>query len=163
MASNSTVCAHNVSTNTLNVATGLKKPVLSVNAATTLTADQSGSFVVLGVVGTEQAASTGFNVDLPPPERGLEYTIMLAAPSIANNSNAAITVTSNSLGSTAADLIVGILVCGSANDASVVAVADTITFVHNKSTAGDHVHLVSDGTNWFARIFYDVDDAVTLG
>ena len=43
-----------------------------------------------------------------------------------------------------------------------MAVADTITFVHNKATAGDYAELVCDGTNWFLTARYDVDDAITL-
>ena len=156
MASNSTVCAHNVSTNTLNVVTGIRKPVLTVTSATTLTADQGGSFVVLGAVGA--AIGSSFNIDLPPPERGLEYVLFIAGTDMGGNT---ITVTSNSHASTAANLIIALRICGSADDASVASVADIITF-DTPATTGDHVHLSCDGTNWFARIIYDVDNAVTL-
>ena len=52
-----------------------------------LTAADCGN-ILLGVVGTQQAAGTGFNLNLPTPARGLHYRFTLAAPSIANNSNA---------------------------------------------------------------------------
>ena len=43
--------------------------VLNVNAAKNLSKDDCG-FVVLGVVGTQQAAGTGFGVKLPTPAKG---------------------------------------------------------------------------------------------
>jgi hypothetical protein len=94
----------------------------------------------------------------------LWYKIIFVGPSIANNSNAAITVTSNSDdSSTAANLIVGsVLGSGAANGANVTSVADVVTFVHNKATAGDFVELWCDGTNWIAEARYDVDDAMTI-
>ncbi len=121
--------------------------------------------VTIGVVGTQTAVSKGFNIDLPAPAAGLHYKIIFVGPSIANNSNAAITVTSNSDDSgTAANLIVG-SVLGSGNDdgANVTTAADLITFVHNKATAGDFVELWCDGTNWICEARYDVDGAITLG
>ena len=126
--------------------------------------DADCGIVTIGVVGTETAASKGFNIDLPAPAPGLWYKIIFVGPSIANNSNAAITVTSNSdNSSTAANLIVG-SVLGSGDDqgANVTSVADIVTFVHNKATAGDFVELWCDGTNWIAEARYDVDAAVTL-
>ena len=136
--------------------------VTSVNAAKNLSVHESG-YIILGVVGTQQAVGTGFNVNLPTPKRGAWYKFILAAPSIANNSNAAITITSTSDGSTAANLIIG-NIRGHGNDegANVVSAVDLITFVHNVSTAGDMAEVWSDGTNWFADIVYDVDSSVTL-
>jgi hypothetical protein len=128
-----------------------------------LTAADCG-IVTIGVVGTETAVSKGFNIDLPTPAAGLWYKIIFVGPSIANNSNAAITVTSNSDdSSTAANLIVGSFL-GSGDDqgANVTSVADLITFVHAKATAGDFVELWCDGTNWIAEGRYDVDAALTL-
>tara|TARA_E500000178_G_scaffold280090_1_gene280040 strand:+ start:569 stop:1123 length:555 start_codon:yes stop_codon:yes gene_type:complete len=121
-------------------------------------------YITIGVVGTETAASKGYNIDLPTPASGLWYKIVFVGPSIANNSNAAITVTSNSDdSSTAANLIVG-QIAGQGDDdgANVVAVADLITFVHAKATAGDYVELFSDGTNWIVDAQYDADGAITL-
>ena len=136
--------------------------VKSVNAATNLSTDDCGT-VILGVVGTEQAVGTGFNVNLPAPVRGAYFKFILAAPSIANNSNAAITITTTSDGTTAANLGIGMVEGGAANEgANVVSVADVVTFVHNKATAGDFAECVSDGTNWFFLIKYDADDSMTL-
>ena len=136
--------------------------VTNVNSATSLAVTEAGT-VILGVVGTAQAAGTGFNVNLPTPQRGVWYRFMLGAPSIANNSNAAITVTATSDGSTAANIALG-MVEGTGNDdgANVVAGVDKITFVHNKATAGDHALCVCDGTNWFCVVKYDVDASITL-
>ena len=137
--------------------------VTNVNASKTLTIQESGTIILGAAVGTEQAAGTGFNVYLPTPQRGIWYIFILRAPSIANNSNAAITVTATSDGSTAADIALG-MVEGTGDDegANVVAVADVITFVHNKATAGDHAKCVCDGTNWFVVAKYDADGSITL-
>ena len=134
------------------------------NSQTQLTKDDCG-IVTIGVVGTETAATKGYNIDLPAPEAGLYYRIVFVGPSIANNSNAAITVTSNSdNSSTAANLIVGsVLGNGDDNGANVTSAADVITFVHNIATAGDFAELWCDGTNWILDARYDADGAITLG
>ena len=136
--------------------------VTNVTAAKTLAPPESGT-VILGVVGTQQAAGTGFNVYLPTPQRGLWYNFVLGAPSIASNSNAAITVTATSDGSTASNIALG-MVEGTGDDqgANVVAGVDVLTFVHAKATAGDHATFVCDGTNWFVTAKYDVDASITL-
>ena len=145
---------------------GARVPILALGDGISdrqLTKGECG-IVTIGVVGTETAVSKGFNIDLPTPAVGLWYKIIFVGPSIANNSNAAITVTSNSDdSSTAANLIVG-SVLGSGDDqgANVTSVADVCTFVHNKATAGDFVELWCDGTNWIAEARYDVDAAVTI-
>jgi hypothetical protein len=133
-------------------------------SARQLTTAETG-IVTIGVIGTETAVTKGFNIDLPAPAAGLHYKIIFVGPSIAANANAAITVTSNSDdSSTAADLIVGSVLGSAANaGANVTAVADLITFVHAKATAGDFVELWCDGTNWICEIRYDVDGAITLG
>ena len=136
--------------------------VLNVTAAKNLSKDDCG-FVVLGVVGTQQAAGTGFNVNLPTPAKGLYFKFMLGAPSIANNSNAAITVTATSNGTSAANIMLGQVVGGAANEgANVVSPVDVVTFVHNKATAGDFLECWCDGTNWFALAQYDADGSITL-
>jgi hypothetical protein len=139
-----------------------KEKVTSINADQNLGEDDCG-LVILGVVGTEQAAGTGFNLNLPAPKRGLYFKFFLAAPSIADNGNAAITVTCTSDGTTAADLAVG-MVEGGGDDqgANVVSAVDILTFVHNKATAGDHAEFWCDGTNWFVIAKYDADGSVTL-
>ena len=136
--------------------------VTNVTAAKTLAPTESGT-VILGVVGTQQAAGTGFNVYLPTPQRGLWYNFVLGAPSIASNSNAAITVTATSDGSTASNIALG-MVEGTGDDqgANVVAGVDVLTFVHNKATAGDQALFICDGTNWYVNAIYDVDASITL-
>ena len=138
----------------------VKHNVTNVNATKTLTPEESG-VIVLGVVGTQQAAGTGFAVKLPTPRRGLWYKFILAAPAVANNSDAAITVTTTSDGSSAADLAVGtVMVNGTITN--VVAVVDVLTFVHNKATAGDRAMCVCDGTNWFFDVVGDAAGSITL-
>ena len=136
--------------------------VTNVNAAKTMSPAESG-LVILGVVGTEQAAGTGFNVQLPTPQSGIWYRFFLGAPSIANNSNAAITITTTSDGSTASNIALG-MVEGTGDDegANVVAGVDVLTFVHNKALAGDHATFVCDGTNWFVTAKYSIDNSITL-
>ena len=137
--------------------------VTNVNEAKTLTIGESGTVILGAAVGTEQADDLGFNVYLPTPQRGIWYNFILRAPSIANNSNAAITVTATSDGSSAANIAIG-NVRGHGDDqgANVVAVADTITFVKAKATAGDNAEIWCDGTNWNADIVYDAAASVTL-
>ena len=79
----------------------------------------------------------------------------------ANNSDAAITVTTTSNGSTAADLAVGHVATNNAST-NVVAVVDVLTFVHNKATAGDRAMCVCDGTNWFFDVVGDAAGSITL-
>ena len=51
-----------------SVATGLHREVVTVTASTTLTAEQSGALVVLGV-------ASGATVTLPAPAEGMQFTI----------------------------------------------------------------------------------------
>ena len=134
--------------------------VKSVNAATNLSTDDCGT-IILGVVGTEQAVGTGFNVNLPAPVRGAYFKFILAASDIANNSNAAITVTATSDGTTAANLSVGHVQVNNAST-NVVSAVDIVTFVHNAATAGDYASCISDGTNWFFNCVGDAAGSVTL-
>ena len=137
--------------------------VTNVNAAKTMTAAESGTVILGAAVGTEQAAGTGFNVYLPTPQRGIWYNFVLRAPSIANNSNAAITVTATSDGSSASNIAVGnVRGHGDDNGANVVAGVDVLTFVHNKATAGDQASFICDGTNWYVNAIYDADGSITL-
>ena len=134
--------------------------VTNVTAAKTLAPTESGT-VILGVVGTQQAAGTGFNVYLPTPQAGLWYNFILRPPSIANNSNAAITVTATSDGSTAANIAVGMVTVNEV-PTNVVAGVDILTFVHNAATCGDNATYVCDGTNWFVNAVGDAAGSVTL-
>ena len=135
--------------------------VTNVNAAATLTPEECGTVVLGAAVGTEQAAGTGFNVYLPTPERGLWFNFVLRAPSIANNSNAAITVTATSDGSSAANIAVGMVTVNEV-PTNVVAGVDILTFVHNAATCGDNATYVCDGTNWFVDAVGDAAGSVTL-
>ena len=139
----------------------VKQNVTNVNAAATLTPEECGTVVLGAAVGTEQAAGTGFNVYLPTPERGLWFNFILRPPTIANNSNAAITVTATSDGSSAANIAVGIVTVNEA-PTNVVAGVDILTFVHNAATCGDNATYVCDGTNWFVNAVGDAAGAVTL-
>ena len=135
--------------------------VTNVNAAKTLTIQESGTIILGAAVGTEQAAGTGFNVYLPTPQRGIWYNFILRAPSIANNSNAAITVTATSDGSTASNIAVGMVTVNEV-PTNVVAGVDILTFVHNAATCGDNATYVCDGTNWFVNAVGDAAGSVTL-
>ena len=157
----------NIAPGVINPSGGMKVNVTALGDGISekqLTAADCG-LITIGVVGTETAVSKGYNIDLPKPEAGLHYRIVFVGPSIANNSNAAITVTSNSdNSSTAANLIVGsVLGNGDDNGANVTSVADLVTFVHNIATAGDFAELWCDGTNWILDARYDADGAITLG
>jgi hypothetical protein len=156
----------NTFTGVTNPSGGMKCNVTALGdgiATRQLTAADCG-IITIGVIGTETAVTKGFNIDLPTPATGLHYKIIFVGPSIANNANAAITVTSNSDdSSTAANLIVGsVLGSGDDNGANVTGVADLITFVHALATAGDFVELWCDGTNWICEARYDVDASITL-
>ena len=138
-----------------------KPQVKNINTATNLTKDDCGMIVLGAAVGTEQAASTGFNVDLPTPERGLYFHFVLRPPTIANNSNAAITVTATSDGDTAANIAVGSVTVNEA-PTNVVAGVDILTFVHNAATCGDYATCFCDGTNWCFTAVGDAAGSVTL-
>jgi len=137
--------------------------VTVINTATSMSIAECGTVVLGAAVGTEQASGAGFNVSLPTPKSGLWYNFVLRPPTIANNADAAITVTATSDGSTASNIALG-MVEGTGDDqgANVVAGVDVLTFVHAKATAGDHATFVCDGTNWFVTAKYDVDASITL-
>ena len=135
--------------------------IQNVNADKNLTSADCGVVILGAAVGATQAASTGFNVNLPTPAAGLYFKFILRPAAIANNSNAAITITCTSDGTTAANNGVGsVLVNGSPTN--VTAAKDIVTFVHNAATCGDQVECWNDGTNWFFNIIADASGAVTL-
>ena len=139
-----------------------KEKTQNVNAAKNLTPSDCGT-ILLGVVGTQQGAGTGFNVNLPAPEAGLHFKFVLVAPTIAANANAAITITSTSDGETAANISLGSVTEDSdTNNIVGSALKDVVTFVHAKATAGDYAEAFCDGTNWIWNIFSDASDAMTL-
>lgn len=122
--------------------------IVDLTALSTLTAAQSGKLFTLGTAG-------GFTTTLPAPQAGLEYDFVVkVAPTTAY-----IIASGGS-----ANKIYGVV--ASAEDAAgsvgCAAASDTITFVANKAIIGDRVKLISDGTNWYATGFCNVQDAITL-
>ena len=147
--------------NATGAITGVYNKVQNINADATLT-DTDCGFITLGTsVGATQAASTGFNVNLPAPKAGLYYHFTLRPAAIANNSNAAITVTATSDGSSAANIAVGSVTVNEA-PTNVVSAVDILTFVHNAATCGDYAYCYCDGTNWFFTAVGDAAGSVTL-
>lgn len=126
--------------------TGLET-VSTLTAASTLTAEQSGTTFFL-------SSATEFVTTLPAPAAGLTYTFIVgAAPSGASYT----VVTASS-----ANIIKGQAVnaAGVAGDTGTA--DDTISFVDGQSVAGDQVTLISDGTSWFAKAFCAVAAGVTF-
>jgi hypothetical protein len=122
--------------------------VVALTEATTLTAAQSGKLFTLGTAG-------GFTTTLPSPASGLKFKFVVkVAPTTA--------YIIASAGS--ANKIYGVV--ASAEDAAgsvaVAAASDTISFVASKALIGDTVEVISDGVNWYATGFCNVQDAVTL-
>jgi len=122
--------------------------VVALTATNTLTAASSGKLFTLGTAG-------GFTTTLPKPAAGLNFEFVVkVAPTTAYIIASA----------ASANIIFGAV--ASAEDAAgsvgCAAASDTITFVANKAIIGDTVKVISDGTNWYARGFCNVQDAVTL-
>lgn len=139
-------------TGTITADKFLGSPVSEVvTAANVITAAESGSVFFLN-------SATEFASTLPAPALGLTFTfIVSAAPS-----GASYTITTNS----SANIIKGQVFTSdvdSATDADFeTSGGDTISFVDAKAVAGDTVVVISDGTNWFARCFCSVFDAITI-
>ena len=103
-------------------------------------------------------AAGAFVSTLPAPALGLEYTfIVKTAPS-----GASYTVVTTS----AAQVIAGhVLTSGfadSGSDVETTAGANSINFVDGVSVAGDRVHVISDGTNWYASCICAVEAGITI-
>jgi hypothetical protein len=108
--------------------------VITPTAAVTLTAEQSGSEIMLN-------ASAGFAITLPAVAAGLRYRFTVAAAFASTN----FTVITPAL----ADIIQGgATVAGSDVPA---ADEDTISFVASAELKGDFVDVWSDGTSWFVN------------
>jgi len=141
--------AGNIVTNGVVDAGGANAALIAALTGTTiLTPAQTGKVCTLGTAG-------GFTVTLPTPAVGLKYTFFVkVAPTTAY------IIASNG----SANIIFGCV--ASAEDAAgsvgCAAASDTITFVANKAIIGDSVEVISDGTNWYARGFCNVQDAITL-
>ncbi len=113
----------------------------------TITAAESGATFFLN-------SGTEFVSTLPAPAAGLHFDfIVVAAPSGANY-----TVVTNG-----SDNIIKGQASSAAGDAGDTGTADdTISFVSGQSLAGDRVHVVSDGTSWFAYAWTAVAAGVTF-
>ena len=135
--------------------------VTNINEETYLTSAQCGTIILGAAVGVIQAVDAGFNVNLPAPQKGLNYHFILRPPSIANNANAAITVTSTSNGTAAANISVGSVTVNEV-PTNVVQAKEVLTFVHNAATCGDYAKCVCDGTNWFFTAVGDAAGSITL-
>jgi hypothetical protein len=121
--------------------------ITTLTAASTLTAAQSGTTLVL-------SSATEFATTLPAPAAGLVYTFIVgAAPSGANYT----VVTASS-----ANIIKGQAYPASGDAGDTGTADDTISFVSGSSVAGDTVTVFSDGTSWFAKAFCAVAAGVTF-
>lgn len=121
-----------------------------LTAVTTLSERDSGKTIFLN-------SATEFAVTLPKVKAGLNFTfIVKAAPS-----GASYTVVSD-----AQNLIYGQIYTSqvtSTTDADFnIYAASTITFADGYSVVGDRVELISDGTNWYARVFCSAYNGVTI-
>lgn len=110
-----------------------------VAAASTLTAEQSGQTFFLN-------SATGFATTLPAPAAGLNYKfVVTTAPTSGNH-----TIVSNG----GANIIQGnSFVSATAGTGVAAANEDSINLIANQAAVGDEVQVVSDGTNWYVKVF----------
>lgn len=123
--------------------------VETVAATNVITAAESGTTFFL-------SSATEFASTLPAPAAGLKYRfIVTAAPS-----GASYTIVTNA----AAQILVGGVhdAGGAAGDVESTLGATTITFVDGQSVIGDWAEVISDGTNWYARVFVNVAAGATF-
>ena len=108
---------------------GLRRNIVQLSADKTITAVESGTLFMLDAIGEA--------ITLPAVAMGLEYEFMIDT-----------TVATSDWTITAATKVIQ----GSAEVAGNVIAAsdeDIITLVVAKALPGDHIKLVSDGTNWY--------------
>jgi hypothetical protein len=120
-----------------------------VVAARTLSPEDSGKTFFLDL-------AAGFNVNLPPPEAGLQYEfIVKTAPTGAGYT---VTATGN--------IVKGHVLTVDVNSATDpdfdTTAVDVLTFVVNKAVAGDRAKLICDGATWYMAAACSVFDAITL-
>jgi hypothetical protein len=121
-----------------------KANVISVAAARTLSASESGS-----LISVSQAAA--YAITLPTAAAGLKYTFILTAA----NTNPVTIVTASS-----ANVIYGVLLMPTGNVVADTG-GDTITFASG-AVVGDQVVLeCADGTNWALTAFTGVNGKIT--
>lgn len=124
----------------------------TLTATTVLTASDSGKTFFLG-------SATEFDTALPAPAAGLELTFVVSlAPA-----SASYTITTNG---TTQNVIHGVAVSSADAGGSVSSTAgtpvDVITFVDGQAKVGDRIHLISDGTYWYADGLCSDEDAITF-
>ncbi len=122
-----------------------------VTATNVITASESGKHFFL-------SSATEFVSTLPAPAAGLEFWFHVdLAPS-----SASYTIVTAS----GTDLIHGSAVsaadAGGSVDSTAGTAADTITFVDGQALKGDFVHVISDGTSWYADGVCSDEDAITF-
>jgi hypothetical protein len=133
----------------INAAADVSTRAETLTAADTLTVAESGKTYFLN-------STTEFAVTLPAATAGVEFDFYVtAAPSGANY-----TIVSGSAN------IVGHVLSSDLNASSdgdsEASGATTITLVSAKAVVGDRVHVVSDGTKWYASCFCAAFDAITI-
>ena len=111
------------------------------------------------------SAASAYNINLPTPELGIEYTFVY---SVAHGSND-VTITSTSDGSTGVNLFTGTLLDGNSSMVVQKDNLDVITFVGGTATIGDFVKVVCIGTGvtagdptWYVEARADADGAITI-
>lgn len=122
-----------------------------VTTANVLAATETGSLFFLG-------SATGFVTTLPAPAAGLNFMFIVStAPT--SGSHTVICASSGTL-------IKGHVLTNDVNSATDsdfgTAGELTLTFVVNKSVAGDRAVFHCDGTNWFVQAACSVFDAITI-
>lgn len=132
------------------------KATQSLTAATaTLTANDSGKAFFLNLI-------TGIAITLPAPTDGVEFTFIVGTAPTTANSGTGYVIT-NSAG-TSGDNIVGMVLSagGAPGDVESTLGGDAVNFVADSAVLGDRVHLISDGTNWYATAYTAVAGGVTI-
>lgn len=123
----------------------------TVTATNVITAQENGKTFFL-------SSATEFVSTLPAPAAGLKFKFIVAAAP----SGASYTIVTAS----SANIIKGAIFTSDVNSATdadfETSGGDTISLVDGKAVAGDCVEVESDGTNWFARAFCTVFDAITI-
>lgn len=140
----------NVTGNVVGAVTGAAATE-TVAATNVIAASESGTTYFL-------SHATEFVSTLPAPAAGLNYSFIVA--------NAPETASYTIVTTGGTDLIHGMLVsaedAAGSGDSTAGTPADTITFVDAKAVIGDRVDVISDGTNWFAKAYSNVQDAITF-
>ena len=138
MASNSTLCANNVSSNSANInSLSYKQPVVALTAAKTVSVQESGTLFTL------DSAGGAYAVTLPTVASGANciFTFVVAE----NTPTADITISSN-----AANIFGNLAVQSDTNEDNRVACAGvTSVLVKQAALKGDRVQFVGDGSSYF--------------